>query len=483
MAAWWCGRVITLFLCVHLTVGQIPNVSIHAYKPKGFSVSIPDGQNIGLFAFHGNINRGINKNDVGTIAGEVLKAKNGMWIYEDPELELKVGDVIHYYVFVSINSKGYLKDNLSFTVTKLEDRSSVTGPIRPGTVLPEDCKPTRTKVRGGFACAGQTLFEDNFDMLDESVWQIEQYIPNTHPEYPFVSYQHLATDQTVTTAGGTLRITPKLQQDLPGFTNETILSGTLNLFSGCTSSADSCLIQVDGADILPPVASGRITSKTFAFTYGKVYVRAKLPQGDWLYPEILLEPFLHKYGSLHYSSGVIKIATARGNRQLYYGPNDYSNKVLYGGPIMDLACRETLLSTKLRRDGSAWGDDFHLYSLEWTPEHIVLMVDDEEWARVEPTASGLRGQFPASCRQLPQMLLRAGTSMAPFDDYFYLTLGVAAGSITEFPDGSVTVGDRIKPWRNSARKAMLNFWQDTNSWLPTWLLSRLEVDYVKVVAL
>ncbi|KAG6452699.1 hypothetical protein O3G_MSEX007747 [Manduca sexta] len=90
-----------------------------------------------------------------------------------------------------------------------------------------------------------------------------------------------------------------------------------------------------------------------------------------LFSKILLEPFLKKYGSPHYSSGIIKIATARGNRQLYYGQNDYSNKMLYGGPIMDLDCRETLLFTKLRRDGSAWGDNFHVYSLEWTPGNIL----------------------------------------------------------------------------------------------------------------
>lgn len=55
-------------------------------------------------------------------------------------------------------------------------------------------------------------------------------------------------------------------------------------FYRCTSSAEVCMKHAWGADILPPVVSGRITSKGFAFTYGIVTVRAKLPQGDWLYP-------------------------------------------------------------------------------------------------------------------------------------------------------------------------------------------------------
>ncbi|KAG6465398.1 hypothetical protein O3G_MSEX015125, partial [Manduca sexta] len=324
MAARGFGRVITICLCVA--------VCVEGYRSR--STSLTDSLNI-LSKNTGNINN----------SGIVNSGFN--------ELDFRFGQ----------NEDDKTND-------EPEDKANATGPKQAAEAkltFPGNCQPSRTKLRDGSACSGQTLFEDNFDSLNESVWQIEQYIPNTHPELPFVSYQHLTTGQTISTAGGILQITPKLQQDLPGFTNDTITSGTLNLNSGCTSTESRCEMTVDGADILPPVASGRITSKTFAFKYGKVYVRAKLPQGDWLYPEILLEPFLKKYGSPHYSSGVIKIATARGNRQLYYGQDDYSNKLLYGGPIMDLDCRETLLSGKLRSDGSAWGDNFHVYSLEWTP--------------------------------------------------------------------------------------------------------------------
>jgi beta-glucanase (GH16 family) len=38
-----------------------------------------------------------------------------------------------------------------------------------------------------------------------------------------------------------------------------------------------------GNDIVEPIQSARITSN-FAFKYGRVEVRAKLPRGDWIWP-------------------------------------------------------------------------------------------------------------------------------------------------------------------------------------------------------
>nr|AHD25001.1 GNBP [Antheraea pernyi] len=470
------GRLLTLAILLKLSACQskVPDVKIEVFKPKGFKASIPDVPNLGIFVFQGNLNRTIGKTDVGTLSGEVLQPTNGRWVYENPNIELNPGDTIYYYVFVSINREGYIKDNLSYTVPEQGDKSR----DRETTSA---CNPTLSMVRGGRACAGDILFEDNFDELNDNAWQTEQFIPVNNPEFPFVSYQRLA-DPTVYTAGGYLHIKPTLQQTLPGFTNDSIYSGTLDLFSGCTSSADTCRRQASGADILPPIVSGRVTSKAFSFTYGTVEIRAKLPQGDWLYPEILLEPFLKKYGGQNYASGVIKIASARGNRQLFTGSFDYGNKVLYGGPIMDNQCRDTLLSSKVRNDGSQWGDEFHVYSIRWAPDRITLSVDGEEWARVEPAASGLRGRFSKYCN-VPHSLLNMGSAMAPFDDHFYITLGVAAGSISEFRDGLYTAGGRPKPWRNQGRKAMLYFWQDMDSWLTTWNRPELLVDYVKVVAL
>ncbi|CAH2090816.1 unnamed protein product [Euphydryas editha] len=476
MEATGVRRVFVLLLLVFVRLRQvcaqsysIPDVTIKALKPQGIRVSLPADPKISLFVFQGNVNRKISQDDMGAISAEVTSPTNGRWLYEDLERKLKVGDIINYYVYVVRDRQGYIKDNLSYTVKELESSSSDSV---------ADCSPTSTVVRNGKACAGETLFEDNFDSLREDLWQIEQYIPG-EPDYPFVSYQRPPNAPTVSVKGGYLYIQPILQQDLPGFSNSSIYTATLDLFSGCTATATKCLAEAWGASILPPIASGRITSKTFAFTYGVVEVRAKLPQGDWLYPDILLESLMKKYGVLNYASGVLRIAGARGNPQLSAVNNEVGNKLLYGGPMLDMGCRNALLSQKF--SNKPWGEDFHVYTARWEPERITLSVDGEEWARIEPAASGLQGRLPRTC-DLPRSFLSRGSNMAPFDDHFFITIGLAAGGITEFSDDLTSAG-RPKPWRNSGRKANLRFWQDMGSWHPTWVQPALVVDYVRVRAL
>nr|AGT95925.1 beta1-3 glucan recognition protein [Ostrinia furnacalis] len=456
---------------------NIPDVKIEAFSPKGFRASIPDSPGMSLFVFQGNVNRAIDSTAVGGLKGEITQATNGRWVYDNPDAQLKVGDVVNYYVFVSVNREGFVKDGLTYTITEFSSRSG--NPTGPNPTPTPDCRPSATRIRGGKACAGQTIFEDNFDSFKDDLWQIEQYIPINHPEFPFVSYQRLSPNGPVSVSGGFLHIAPKLQQTLPGFNNESIYTGSLDLFSGCTASAEACYRQAMGANILPPVASGRLTSSV-AFTYGTVTIRAKLPQGDWMYPELLLEPFLKKYGSSHFASGVIKIASARGNADLRAGPDEYGNKILYGGPVMDFQCRGQLLTNKVLTNGKMWGDDFHEYSITWLPDQITLSVDGEQWARVDGSRA-LRDRFPQRCA-LPRTLLAKGSNLAPFDDHFYLTLGVAVGGISEFRDDAYS-GDRAKPWRDVAHKAMLSFWEHLDSWQQTWNQPELVVDYVKVVAL
>ncbi len=43
--------------------------------------------------------------------------------------------------------------------------------------------------------------------------------------------------------------------------------------------------------------SGKLTTvNSFAFTYGRVEVKAKLPKGDWLWPAIWALPRYNEYG-------------------------------------------------------------------------------------------------------------------------------------------------------------------------------------------
>ena len=56
------------------------------------------------------------------------------------------------------------------------------------------------------------------------------------------------------------------------------------MYGQCTvSGVDGCHRTGSGNNILPPIMSGKVKSRP-SLKYGYVTVRAKIPQGDWLWP-------------------------------------------------------------------------------------------------------------------------------------------------------------------------------------------------------
>nr|XP_034831538.1 beta-1,3-glucan-binding protein-like [Maniola hyperantus] len=212
---------------------NIPNViataKLRALHPTGFRAYIHisgDVQTKGVIFNGVLIGR---KNRTKSLWGSAIKQARGGWIFEDPHLALKVGNTISYHILIADGISRSIKEKdrnsytlygfvFSYQVSVLED------PLAPET----DCTPTRTKVRGRYVCAGELIFEDNFDKFREDLWRIEQYIPVDHPDHPFVSYQRLTSDPNVFVANGTLHIVPKLQENLLKG-EESILSGHLDL--------------------------------------------------------------------------------------------------------------------------------------------------------------------------------------------------------------------------------------------------------------
>ncbi|XP_026762480.3 beta-1,3-glucan-binding protein-like isoform X2 [Galleria mellonella] len=465
-----CVHLLIAVSTVWVTQAQMgfvfPPVRIQAFSPRGIRVSVPDVEGITALLFDGNINKRIMY-DKGNIHGFVTTKTNGYWVLDDPTVELHSGDVINYNVLLETGKfenspifNGHFKSQQRYVVFNLERRSPSDTSLTIAESKNIKCNQSVTVVFNNNTpiCSGQIIFEEDYGTLKEDVWQIEQYIPTEDPAYPFVSYQRSA----VSVANMALHIAAKLQQTEPGFTSSSLYTFTLDLTDGCTGQM--CKKQPSGADILPPVISGRITSKNFAFKYGTVIVRAKMPKGDWLYP------------------GIINIASARGNEYLVANSKDYGRHVLYAGPIMDLKCREQLLQNKILVNKS-WADNFHEYSLRWTPQYLTFSVDKEDWIHIEPGARGLVSRFPDNCTDLPRERLASSSELAPFDDLFHISLGLAVGGSTEFKDDLTTKADWPKPWRNSARKAMLNFWKDIDAWYPTWKQPELLIDYIKVIAL
>lgn len=118
--------------------------------------------------------------------------------------------------------------------------------------------------------------------------------------------------------------------------------------------------------------SARLNSK-FAFTYGKVEVRAKLPTGVGTWPAIwmlgknITEPggfWAQEYGTTSWPGcGEIDIMEHWGSNQNYvssamHTPSSSGGTINHGGQSI-----------------ATVSSQFHLYSLEWTPEKMVFSVD------------------------------------------------------------------------------------------------------------
>ncbi|XP_072947822.1 beta-1,3-glucan-binding protein-like [Epargyreus clarus] len=474
-------RLCVAVLCVNLVrCYEVPTAKLEAIYPRGLRVSIPD-DGFSIFAFHGKLNEEMEGLEAGRWSADITKAKNGRWTFRDRNASLKIGDKIYFWTYVIKDSLGYRQDNGEWTVTGYvdEDGSPVHfdaagNPVSiPGVTdapglgqenVTFPCQISETVASmPGFICKGQLLFEDNFSSNIEQgkIWTPEIKIPG-EPDYPFNVYlngEHIRVD------GGSLSIKPVTLDSIYG---EDSIMKQLDLTEKCTGmpGTNECFREASGPQILPPFVTGKITTKkTFNFKYGRIEVNAKLPQGNWIVPEIQLEPRDHTYGTNNYASGILRIACVKGN--LEYSKKLYGGPMLSGnGPLRTAYLKETTGNTR-------WSRDYHTYALEWRPDSIKLFVDGVQYGEVSPSS------FAEAAAGAPAAALwMKGSSLAPFDEMFYISLGLTIGGVTEFSD------EDPKPWANSATKAALNFWESRQQWYSSWLDdTALRVDYVRVYAL
>jgi beta-glucanase (GH16 family) len=120
--------------------------------------------------------------------------------------------------------------------------------------------------------------------------------------------------------------------------------------------------------------SARLNSK-FAFTYGRVEIRAKLPTGVGTWPAIwMLGKNISENGAYWQTQGFgttpwpacgeIDIMEHWGDNQNFvqsaiHTPSSFGNTVNKGG--------QTIATVS---------SDFHVYALEWTPQRLIFSVDD-----------------------------------------------------------------------------------------------------------
>lgn len=139
-----------------------------------------------------------------------------------------------------------------------------------------------------------------------------------------------------------------------------------------------------------------------------------------------------------------------------------------------------------------WRSAFHTFTLEWQPENITVAVDDEVFCTLRSAFAEQRvnGRLaPAAAAWTKAQHGGAVVPMTPFDQEFYVTLGVAVGGVGgDFPDDPrrpYPAG--VKPWRNDdASGAERQFWRAVGpqaQWPGGEEEAKMLVDYVRVYAL
>jgi len=146
--------------------------------------------------------------------------------------------------------------------------------------------------------------------------------------------------------------------------NSYVSNGTLKIVAKKENYTDQ--------GVTKQYTSARLNSK-YAFTYGRVEVRAKLPTGAGTWPAIwmlgknVIEPgsyWTSTSGTVNWPTcGEVDIMEHWGNNQNYvqsamHTPSSYGGTVNLGGQTIATA-----------------SSDFHIYMLEWTSNKMVFSVD------------------------------------------------------------------------------------------------------------
>uniref|UniRef100_A0A9I3GIT3 GH16 domain-containing protein n=1 Tax=Anopheles farauti TaxID=69004 RepID=A0A9I3GIT3_9DIPT len=476
-----------VLMCTAQTLAYtIPSVRFEYPTARGFRASIPDTPGLQMFAFHARLNKPFSKFEEGDYAEDVTAPdENGLWTYDTNKPALPNGTIIYYWVYVQYEDAGYWLTDKKHTII----RSKATVAPKPATTTTTTttaapCGRTLTTFNGGQStCAGKLIFEDTFEQGTLAPkWQHEVRIPLDTDSAEFVSYQSHPENSYVT--AGRLVIVPTLVTMNADYTDERIRTGELVL-EGCTSPTNNpyeCQRKAALATILPPVVSAKLNTKHyFRFRYGRVEIRAKLPKGDWIFPQLFLQPHENFYGYADYASGQMWIAHILANRMLFARDGkQIDGHRLRGGVLISNTgpVRADFLRSNVKDDH--FGDQFHVYGLTWTPEQISLTVDGFQYGTVRANFRQ-HGQL----QNLTQAnLWNAEAPLAPFDREFYISLGVGVGGVKDFPDFSVTGPTQTpKPWNNTSPKAEYFFYQNRNTWYRTWTEPEMTVDYVRVYAL
>ena len=150
--------------------------------------------------------------------------------------------------------------------------------------------------------------------------------------------------------------------------------------------------------------SARLNSK-FAFTYGRVEIRAKLPKGKGTWPAIwMLNKNINEAGAYWEIQGFGKVNWPNcGEIDIleHWGKNqDYVSSAVHNGSSYGYQVKNV---GGQQVEGAS--SEFHIYTLDWTKERMIFSVDGVEHFRYNPAIKN--------------------SKTWPYDSDYYLILNIA----------------------------------------------------------
>lgn len=164
--------------------------------------------------------------------------------------------------------------------------------------------------------------------------------------------------------------------------------------------------------------SARLTTRGKGdWRYGKIEVRAQLPQGQGMWPAIWMMPTDNAYGGWA-ASGELDIMELLGHE-----PNKVYGTLHYGGSYPNNVHTGT---SYVLPGGQDFASGFHTFMIHWQEGKIEWYVDDVLY---QTQTQWYTGDIPFP---------------APFDKRFYMILNVAVGgNWPGYPDGSTVFPQKM----------------------------------------
>jgi len=349
------------------------------------------------------------------------------------------------------------------------------------------------------------VWADEFSFLDMGKWQHETTATGGG-NGEFQVYTPEPTNSFV--RDGKLFIKPTLLADTrhphtgQPYGQDFMQYGILDLwylYGTCTNDDNWGCYRTGATSNIPPTMSARLRSyQRFSFLWGRVVISAKMPVGDWLWPAIWMLPEHWVYGGWP-RSGEIDIIESIGNRDFRCGSEsigiDKMGATLHWGPAWN--DNRWWLTSLPKWDGRNYGDNFHTFIFDWSPNGLRFFVDSETQALLD-VPYPLIDQNPwwinfwewGKPWNTNDNPWAGGSRLAPFDQPFHFILNVAVGGTNGFiPDGCTNRGgvpEFQKPWNNGGgyENSMRQFYNSRGNWQWTWDSegdnNAMQVDYIRV---